>query len=74
MAMFPIFITGLFAGLMVGVIFTNLYFYKKRNTPSEVKFRLQEAEIVKYRSDIELLENLNEKLSKRIKQLESKIK
>lgn len=72
MAMFPIFMIGLVAGLLLGITLTNLYFYKKRNVPSEVKFKLQEAEIIKYRSDIELLESANEKLHKKIEKLENK--
>ena len=40
MSMFPIFIIGLFTGVLVSII----YYKYKADTPSEVKLKMQEAE------------------------------
>lgn len=70
MAMFPIFIIGLIVGWILGYI---LSIYKKE-TPSETKFRIQEAELIRYRSDKEMLNNLVDKLYKKIDTLEKELK
>ena len=72
MAMFPVFLIGLLAGLVLGIAFTNLYNYNKRTTPSEAQFKIKEAEIIRYKSDIETLEKLTEKLYKEIDELKNK--
>ncbi len=56
MAMFPIFIVGLVAGALL----TTAYFMHKKETPSEVRFRLQEATIIALKEDIKTLETANE--------------
>ena len=58
MAMFPIFIVGLVAGALL----TTAYFMHKKETPSEVRFRLQEATIIALKEDIKTLETANEEL------------
>lgn len=74
MAMFPIFILGLLVGVGLGVTLTNMYIYNKVTAPSETKFRLKEAELIKYKSDIELLKETNEMLCEEIKKLKTKNK
>ena len=48
MAMFPIFIVGLVAGAVA----TSAYFTYKKETPSEVKFKLQEATIIALKEEV----------------------
>lgn len=65
MAMFPIFMIGLVAGGILGYI---LSIYKKE-TPSETKFRMMEAEMITLKGDKEMLEKLTDKLYKEIDEL-----
>ena len=65
MAMFPVFIIGMFAGIIVAYT----YFYCIKAIPSRTRVRLQEETIISLREDIELLENANAELRK---QLETK--
>ena len=65
MAMFPVFIIGMFAGIIVAYT----YFYCIKTIPSRTRVRLQEETIISLREDIELLENTNAELRK---QLETK--
>lgn len=67
MAMFPIFIIGLFAGMLLAYV----YYRYIKSVPSKTKFDLQERTIVSLREDIEALELVNEDLRK---QLEKKKK
>ena len=64
MAMFPIFMIGLIAGAILGYIF-SIY---KKETPSETKFKLQEAEIIRLKEDIKMLETVNEGLNIKLKE------
>lgn len=72
MAMFPIFLVGLLTGFASGIAFTNLYFHNKETTPSDTQFKIQEAKIIGYKSDIELLQKTNENLLKEIEKLKNK--
>ena len=72
MAMFPVFLIGLLAGLTLGIAFTNSYNYNKRTTPSEAQFKIKEAEIIRYKSDIELLQKTNDNLNKELEKLRNK--
>ena len=65
MAMFPIFIVGLVAGALL----TTAYFVHKKETPSEVRFRLQEATIIALKEDIKTLEATNEELRMQVQSL-----
>ena len=65
MAMFPIFIIGLVAGAVA----TSAYFTYKKETPSEVKFKLQEATIIALKEDIKTLEATNEELRAQVQSL-----
>lgn len=67
--MFPIFMIGLVAGCLI----TTLYTMWKKETPSDTKFRIQEAELIRYKSDKEMLENLVDKLYKKIDNLEKEL-
>lgn len=62
--MFPIFMIGLIAGAILGYIF-SIY---KKETPSETKFKLQEAEIIRLKEDIKMLETVNEGLNIKLKE------
>ena len=62
MAMFPVFILG----LVVGVLFAGAYFAHKKETPSEVQLKLQEAKIIALQADIQALEETNEELRSKL--------
>lgn len=70
MAMFPVFIIGFTAGLLFSCA---LYKYKQ-STPSDVKLRTQENIIKQQANDLKMLEDLNDRLYKKIYELEQKIK
>ena len=72
MAMFPIFMIGLLVGALLGGAITNLHYYNKTTTPSDTQFKIQEAKIIGYQSDIELLQKTNENLLKEIEKLKNK--
>ena len=64
MAMFPIFMIGLFAGMLLAYV----YYRYIKSVPSKTKFELQERTIVTLREDVEALELANEDLRKRLKE------
>lgn len=68
MAMFPIFIVGLLAGALL----TTAFFIHKKETPSEVRFRLQEATIIALKEDIASLETVNFDLRTQLTALQDK--
>lgn len=68
MAMFPIFMIGLVAGVILGYVF-SIY---KKETPSETKFRIMEAEIIALKSDKEMLEKLTDKQYKELEELKKR--
>ena len=70
MAMFPIFMIGLVVGITV-----SYAFYKfKQDIPSDVKIRTQENIIKQQQNDVNMLENLNNKLYSEIAELKKLIK
>lgn len=69
MAMFPIFMIGLVAGILLSSVY-NMY---RKETPSETKFRMQEAEIIRHKSDKEMLDKLVDKLYAKIDKLEKEL-
>lgn len=69
MAMFPIFMIGLIAGGILGYVY-SIY---KKETPSETKLKLLEAEIISLKSDKEMLEKCVQKKDNAIKQLKQDI-
>lgn len=69
MAMFPIFMIGLVVGIAV-----SYAFYKyKQDIPSETKIHVQENIINQQKNDINILEQLNNKLYNKIDKLEKEI-
>ena len=68
MAMFPIFMIGLFAGMLLAYI----YYRYIKSIPSKTKFDLQERTIVSLREDIEALELVNEDLRKQLEEKKNK--
>ena len=69
MAMLPVFMIGLIVGIAVSYAW---YMYKK-DTPSEIKIKIQEAEIIRYKNDNDMLNELIEKLYKKIDTLEKEV-
>lgn len=68
MAMFPIFMIGLFAGMLLAYV----YYCHIKSVPSKTKFDLQERLIVTLREDIEALELANEDLRKQLEEKKNK--
>ena len=64
MAMFPIFIIGLLAG----ILFSYVYLRYIKAIPSKTKFDIQEKTIVSLREDIEALQLANEDLREQLKE------
>jgi len=67
--MLPVFMIGLIVGIAVSYAW---YMYKK-DTPSEIKIKIQEAEIIRYKNDNDMLNELIEKLYKKIDTLEKEV-
>ena len=70
MAMFPVFMTG----LIVGILLSYTWYIYRKETPSEMKFKLQEAEIMRYKNDNDKLYELTNKYCEKIKALEAELK
>ena len=68
MAMFPIFMIGLFAGMLLAYV----YYRYIKSVPSKTKFELQERTIVSLREDIEALQLVNEDLRKQLEEKKNK--
>ena len=70
MAMFPIFMIGLVVGIAV-----SYAFYKfKQDVPSNVKIQMQERQIKSQESDNKMLNDLVDRLYKKIDALEAELK
>ena len=65
MAMFPVFIIGLFAGILL----SYAYYHCIKSVPSNTKFKLQEETITRLKEDIEALELTNAELCGQIEEL-----
>ena len=65
MAMFPIFIIGLFAGILLSYV----YYHCAKSVPSNTKFKLQEDIITRLKEDIEALELTHADLRGQIEEL-----
>ena len=68
MGMLPVF----FVGFLVGFILTYAVYLYKKDTPSETKFHIQQATIIRLQADIEALTEENKKLQEKL--LENKNK
>lgn len=69
MAMLPIYILGVVSGILLSIMY-NIY---RNETPSETKIRIQEAEIIRRKSDNDMLEKLVDKLYAKIDKLEKEL-
>ena len=69
MAMFPIFIIGLISGVILSSVY-NMY---KKETPSETRLKLLEAEIASLKNDKELLEKCIQKKDVTIEKLKEDV-
>lgn len=69
MAMLPIYILGVVSGIVLSIMY-NIY---RSETPSETKIRIQEAEIIRRKSDNDMLEKLVDKLYAKIDKLEKEL-
>ena len=68
MAMFPVFIVGLLAG----ILFSYIYLRYIKAIPSKTKFDIQEKTIISLREDIEALQLVNEDLRKQLEEKKNK--
>lgn len=66
--MFPIFMIGLIAGILLA----SVYFYYVKSIPSNTKFKLQEDTIKSMQEDMRIMELTNKKLKQQITQLKNK--
>ena len=70
MAMFPVFMIGVIIGIALSYA---LYKYKE-DTPSQVKIQMQEKQIKSQESDNKMLNDLVDRLYKKIETLETELK
>ena len=68
--MFPIFMIG----VIVGIALSYAFYKYKENVPSEVKIQMQERQIKQQDSDNKMLNDLVDKLYKKIEGLENELK
>ena len=69
MAMFPIFMIG----LIVGVALSYAWYKYKKDVPSEIKIHMQEAELIRCKSDLNMYHDLTDKLYSKIDTLEKEL-
>lgn len=69
MTMLPIFM----AGLLLGWLCCSVFVAYKKETPSEMKLKTQQAEIIRQKSDNEMLHDLIERLYAKIDKLEKEL-
>ena len=67
MAMFPVFILGIVAGVAISAV----YFHYVKSVPSNTKFKLQEDTIENMREDMRTMELVNEDLRNQIEKLKA---
>lgn len=70
MAMFPIFMIG----VIVGIALSYAFYKYKEDVPSEVKIQMQERQIRQQDSDNKMLNDLVDRLYKKIEGLENELK
>ena len=70
MAMFPIFMIG----VIVGIALSYAFYKYKEDVPSQVKIRMQERQIKSQESDNKMLNDLVDRLYKKIEKLETELK
>lgn len=70
MAMFPIFMIG----VIVGIALSYAFYKYKEDVPSELKIEMQERQIKQQDSDNKMLNDLVDRLYKKIATLETELK
>ena len=70
MAMFPIFMIG----AIIGIALSYAFYKYKEDVPSQVKIKMQERQIKSQESDNKILNDLVDKLYKKIETLETELK
>ena len=70
MAMFPVFMIG----VIIGIALSYAFYKYKEDVPSEVKIQLQEKQIKSQESDNKMLNDLVDRLYKKIDTLEPELK
>ena len=70
MAMFPIFMIG----VIVGIALSYAFYKYKEDVPSQVKIKMQERQIKSQESDNKMLNDLVDRLYKKIEKLETELK
>lgn len=70
MAMFPIFMIG----VVVGIALSYAFYKYKEDVPSELKIEMQERQIKQQDSDNKMLNDLVDRLYKKIATLETELK
>lgn len=70
MVMFPAFMTG----VIIGIALSYAFYKYKEDVPSQVKIQMQERQIKSQESDNKMLNDLVDRLYKKIETLETKLK
>ena len=70
MAMFPIFMIG----VIIGIALSYAFYKYKEDVPSQVKIQTQERQIKSQESDNKMLNDLVDRLYKKIEKLETELK
>ena len=70
MAMFPIFMLGIVAGILISYVF----FHYVKTIPTNTKFKLQEDTIKNRQDDMRSMELVNDDLRRQIDELKAKKK
>lgn len=70
MAMFPIFMIG----VIIGIALSYAFYKYKEDVPSQVKIQMQERQIKSRESDNKMLNDLVDRLYKKIETLETELK
>ena len=70
MAMFPIFIIG----VIIGIALSYAFYKYKEDVPSQVKIQMQERQIKSQENDNKMLNDLVDRLYKKIEKLETELK
>lgn len=70
MAMFPVFMIG----VIIGIALSYAFYKYKEDVPSQVKIQMQERQIKQQDSDNKMLNDLVDRLYKKIGTLETELK
>ena len=70
MTMFPVFMIG----VIIGIALSYAFYKYKEDTPSQVKIQMQERQIKSQENDNKMLNDLVDRLYKKIETLETKLK